>query len=782
MTPEIILVFSILLAALVLFFTGWVRMDVVALLVLGLLAFSGLISPSEALSGFSNPAVITVWSMFILSAAISQTGIARMIGSKMYKLAGKSEWRVIVVIMLITGAMSSVMNNIGVAALMLPVVMDIARTTGRSPARLLLPLALATHLGGLTTLIGNPSNILVSVELEKAGLKGFGFLDFAPLGISVLLAGTIFIAVTGKYLLGSGKSSGQKKRPDGEQDDLTYSYHLSERTFIIKIHEHSALEGKTLAECRLRPALGINVLSVKRENGTTVLNPGPDTLLKENDQLFVQGRFNEIKALKSWKIISPEILNNTETEIDFQNLNFFEVTIDPLSPLAKKTAARSSIDFSIIALRRKGHVMRHHLERETIDENDILLVQSNEKQLESLFSDGVIESYKEISNDKIRLVYKLHQHVFFLKLGNPSQFFSNELTGNQLGQAFGLKILGVKNSDSNIEGVRTGEKFLPNQQVLVMGNPEELPLLKELMNLMLDAEKVPSESSLENNDLIMAEIMLAPRSVLAGKTLKEINFRKRFGLTILALWREGKALRTNIHNLPLRFGEAMLVYGKRDKIDMLGSDSDFILLTQSTHKPLRTHKALTAIFITIGVLVPVILGIMPIEITSVVGVALMVLTGCLSMEEAYQSIEWKSVFLIAGMLPLGLAMQQSGAAEVLTQLINNVFGHWGQWGIIAGIYLLAMTLTLALHPAALVVILSPIVLQSAEMYDISPQSLMIMITIASASFLSPISHPANLLMMAPAGYQFRDYLKLGVPLALFIMAVVFLLLPVFWPL
>jgi di/tricarboxylate transporter len=782
MTPEIILVFSILLTALVLFFTGWIRMDVVALLVLGLLAFSGLISPTEALSGFSNPAVITVWSMFILSAAISQTGIARMIGSKMYKLAGKSEWRVILVIMLISGAMSSVMNNIGVAALMLPVVMDIARTTGRSPARLLLPLALSTHLGGLTTLIGNPSNILVSVELEKAGLKAFNFLDFAPLGLSVMIAGTIFVAIAGRHLLRSGKPSEQKKQPGGEDDDLTYSYHLSERTFIIKIHEQSALEGKTLAESRLRPALGINVLSVKRENGTTVLNPGPDTLIKENDQLFVQGRFSEIKALKSWEIISSKTINTSEPEIDFHGLNLFEITIDPLSPLTKKSAARSSINFSIIALRRKGHVIRHQLEKETIEENDILLVQSDEKQLENFFSDGVIESYKQVSNDKLRFVYKLHEHVFFLKLGDPSQFFSNELTDNQLGQAFGLKILGLKGSGSNIEPVIAGEKFMPNHQVLVMGNPKDLPLLKELMNLILDDVKVPDESILENNNLIMAEILLAPRSVLAGKTLKEINFRKRFGLTILALWREGRALRTNIHNLPLRFGEAMLVYGKRDKIDMMGSDSDFILLTQSSHKPLRTHKAFTAIIITIGVLLPVILGVMPIEITSVVGVALMVLTGCLSMEEAYQSIEWKSVFLIAGMLPLSLAMQQSGADEVLTQLINTFFGQWGQWGIITGIYLLAMTLTLALHPAALVVILSPIVLQSAEMYDISPQSLMIMITIASASFISPISHPANLLMMAPAGYQFRDYLKLGLPLALFIMAIVFILLPIYWPL
>jgi di/tricarboxylate transporter len=153
------------------------------------------------------------------------------------------------------------------------------------------------------------------------------------------------------------------------------------------------------------------------------------------------------------------------------------------------------------------------------------------------------------------------------------------------------------------------------------------------------------------------------------------------------------------------------------------------------------------------------------------------------MEEAYSAIEWRSVFLIAGLLPLGLAMQQTGAAAMMAEQVVEVFGRFGPWGVIAGLYLLTLISTLAIPPAALVVIMSPVALQAAASFDVSPYTIMMAISIAAAaSFLSPISHPANLLVMGPGGYKFTDFLKLGLPLSLVVMAVVMLLLPIFWPL
>jgi di/tricarboxylate transporter len=176
-TTQIALVLGILLAALVLLVTERVRMDVVALLVLGTLAVTGLVTPTEALAGFSNPAVITVWAMFILSAALARTGVAEQIGRRVLRLAGSGEARIVFVIMVTSGFLSAFMNNIGVAALMLPVVMEIARRTGRPPSRLLMPLAYGCLLGGLTTLIGTPPNLLAAEALRERGLTPFEMFD-----------------------------------------------------------------------------------------------------------------------------------------------------------------------------------------------------------------------------------------------------------------------------------------------------------------------------------------------------------------------------------------------------------------------------------------------------------------------------------------------------------------------------------------------------------------------------------------------------------------------------
>jgi len=201
MTPQIALVLTILGLAVALFATERLRMDLVALLVLGSLALTGLVSPSEALSGFSNPAVVTVWAVFILSGGLSRTGVANFVGRQVLRLAGQGEVRLVVTIMLTAGVMSAFMNNVGVAALLLPVVMDIARRTDRPPSKLLMPLAFGSLLGGMTTLIGTPSNILVSDALREHGLRPFQLFDYMPVGLVALLVGVGFMALVGRHLL-----------------------------------------------------------------------------------------------------------------------------------------------------------------------------------------------------------------------------------------------------------------------------------------------------------------------------------------------------------------------------------------------------------------------------------------------------------------------------------------------------------------------------------------------------------------------------------------------------
>lgn len=785
MTLDIIIVFLILGSALVLFFTGWVRMDIVALLVLGSLTVTGLVTPTEALAGFSNPAVVTVWAMFILSAALYQTGIAKIIGRQVLKVSGKSEAGLIITIMGASGFLSAFMNNIGVAALMLPVVMDIARTTQRPPSRLLMPLAYGCLLGGLTTLIGTPPNLLVSNAMTESGLKGFRLFDFTPVGAGAMLGGIIFVALIGRHLLPTRGSINQAANEN--EKTLPASYALQERTFMMKIKPGSELEGKTLSEIRLRKALGINVLSIKRDGGGTILDPGPDTVVRANDKLFVQGRLEAIKALHQWKILLPKDLNIDPTKLFQSELKVYKAEVATESPLANKTfkesRLRQTVGVNILSIDQGTHISNIHFHNITLKPGNILLMQGAPEQIQQLVDQGYVARISQVNVDELMNEYKLHDSLFIMEITHDSELFDKSAEDTQLGEAFGLSVLGIIRKEGGFSITKPGDRFRPGDHILVQGNSKDLPLLQGLIGIDWLEESTPAAHSLEAGEIQMAEVVLAPRSLLAGKTLREINFRKRYGLTVLAIWREGRAYRTQLHNIPLRFGEALLLYGKREKIELIGTDGDFILLTETRKEPMRTDKALTSAMIMAGILIPVLLGYIPLAISAIIGVALMVLSGCLKMEEAYRAIEWRSVFLIAGLLPLGAAMQQTGAAIMLAEGVVDLFGRFGQYGVILGLYILTSLSTLAIPPAALVVIMSPIALQASASFGISPSAIMMAIAMAAASsFLSPLSHPANLLVMGPAGYKFSDYIKLGLPLAMIVMIIVMLLLPIFWPL
>ena len=260
MTLEIGLVLSILVVSIFLFASEKIRMDLVALLVLVSLAVLGLVTPSEALSGFSNPAVITIWAMFILSGALTRTGLANRAGQHVLRLAGNSQLRLILLIMLVSGLMSAFMNNVGVAALLLPVVMDISRRTDYPPSKMLIPLAFGTLLGGIITLIGTPSNILLSDILKDYGLEPFHMFDYAPMGLAALMVGIIFMALGGHRLLPVRRPT--REFMSGNPVDMRDAYELQDRMFTIYIPDESELSGKTLAQSKLGSILGLNVIGI----------------------------------------------------------------------------------------------------------------------------------------------------------------------------------------------------------------------------------------------------------------------------------------------------------------------------------------------------------------------------------------------------------------------------------------------------------------------------------------------------------------------------------------
>jgi di/tricarboxylate transporter len=784
LTPDIAIVFSILAVAVVFLVTEWIPMEVTALLSLGAVALLGLVSPVEALAGFSNPAVVTVWAVFILSGGLTRTGVANVIGNFVLRIAGTRETTMIIVIMTTAGVMSAIMNNVAVAALMLPVVMDIARHTGRPPSRLLMPLAYGSLLGGLTTQIGTPPNILVSDALRDAGLKSFTFFDFTPVGLVVMFSGIVFMTFIGRHLLPqrdvAKESSGPKKT------DWQTQYDLQERLFYIRVPADSILINKTLAQVRLGSVLGWNVIGITRGD-RTILAPGPADTLQAGDRLTVEGRIETLNELKNWRQLVVE-----EDGIDLQEpysdeIKIGEIMLPGNSRLVGSTlnslGFRARFGLNVLAIRRNDQIMRTNLQDEKLQRGDLLLVAGTEEYLEKLEKTSGFDQFRYVERSELTDAYHLHEQLMVMQIPPDSALVGKSLKESRLGDALGSRVLGILRGENPILMPEPHELLQAEDRLVVEGRQRDFDNLRALEEMEIERRTDTDVNKLVSGEAGLVEAILSPQTTLEGKTLRQINFREKFGLNVLALWRKGRAYRSNLRDMELRFGDALLLLGPRPKLQLLGREPDIIVLTETAQEELLTEKMKFSILIMVAVLLPVILGWVQIYIAAVIGAALMVLVGCLSMKEAYLQIEWKAVFLIAGMLPLGTALDQTGAAKLIADGVVALVGPYGPNAVMLGLVMLTFLATCFVPTAALVVLMAPIALNTSANMGLSPFGLMMAIAMAaSASFMTPVSHPANILVMGPGGYRFADYLKVGGLLTLVILVVLMVVLPVFWPL
>ncbi|NIV36358.1 MAG: hypothetical protein GWN58_45025 [Anaerolineae bacterium] len=597
MTIDNLLVLGILSVAILLFVSEKLRVDVVAMIVLAALVVTGLVTVEEAFSGFASPAVIVVWAVFIVSAGLTRSGVADLIARQVMRLAGRSQLRLTVLIMVAVGIMSAFMSNVGAAAILLPAVMSVARKTDTPPSRLLIPLAWASLLGGNMTMIGTPPNILASSILESyGGIEPFTFFDFVPMGVVALVAGILFLALVGRRLLPG-------RAPGGA---LVDSYPVQEYLTEARVEGDSPLIGKTVQEADLERRHGLNVIHVHLccQDGETV----PAT-----------------------------------TE--------------------------------------------HRLEP------------GDELHLEAT-AGAILEA----------------------------------------GQTLGLRPV-------------------PDRPIQPW-KPE------------------PERSAFE-----LAEVVLAPTSGFRRKTLRQIDFRSRFGLAVLAIRHRGETLFERLGDVPLDCGDSLLLQGPVETVNLLRQEDDFLLLEMPSIETRRTRKAPLAVAILLGVLAVAAAGWLHVSAAMFIGALLMVLSGTLTMDEAYDSIDWQSVFLIAGMLPLGLAMQSTGTAQWLADQIVALVGGWGPRAVMMGIYLATALLTEVISNAAAAVLAVPIAIDAALSLGANPHSfVMATVIAASTSFLMPIGHQVNVLVYGPGGYRFADYAKVGVWLNLLLFILTALVLPLIWPL
>jgi len=777
------MVLGILVISLILFISEVIRMDVVALLVLGALAVTGLVDSNQAFAGFSNSAVITVWAMFILSEGLTRTGIADIIGRQVMRIGGHREVTLIFVIMITGAVLSAFMNNIGVAALMLPVVVEVARRTGVAASRLLMPLAYSTLLGGLMTLIGTPPNLLISESLVLGGYEPFGLFDFTPMGGVVMVIGVLFVVVGGRFLL---PKISTKHGKHVSQRSLRSRYKLQERTFMMHVPMDSVLVGKTLAETRIGASTGLIILSLLR-NGRNETLPGRQTIIRGGDGLLVQGRIDQFRELRRWSDLVIERESSVLKSMVASKVIYAAVVLSEASPvvseLIRHAAFRTRFDVAVVGILRKGKYRLTNLAYVPLRAGDQILIQGEIDAVAHLEKEPDFDSVTVYSPEQLRETYQTDERMFVVRVPKDSDLAEETLRKSRLADVFDFRVLSIFRGGELTVMPRGDEILLGGDLLLIEGQQSDLDVLRGMQELEIDTKVPGNLGSLESDRLTLMDATLDPRASLAGRTVGEMNFRERYGIELAGIWREGETIGTDLADERLQIGDALLMLGPRDRLKLLSSDSDFLILTPLGQEPPDTRKAPLAALIMAAVVGSVMAGYAPISVAAVIGGTIMVLTGCLNMEQAYRAIEWRAIFLIAGMLPLGTAMQESGAAVYLANQVMELLGDAGPWPVIMGLYILTAMATMIIPTAALVVLMSPIVLSAMSEMGLQPETAMMAVAMAaSASFTSPISHPANILVMGPGGYRFVDYLKVGVPLTIVVFITVMFLLPIMWPL
>jgi di/tricarboxylate transporter len=617
MTVDMFIVFGLLAIVIILFVSDRLRLDLIAIMGLLALMLLDILTPQEALAGFADPVVLIIAGLFVVGGALVQTGVADRMGTWLGRVAGTREVSLIVIIMAVAALLSGFMSSTGTTAVLLPIVVSLARDARISPSKLLIPLAVASLLGGILTLIGTPPNLVVSNQLVSEGLAPFGFFSFTPIGLIMLVIGVGFMALIGRFLLPDRQREelifADEEGADGNGEisirDLAETYQLPGHLFRLRIRRSSPLLGRTLADADLHNRYNVTVLQIQHRADKYSL-PGPpqpvtaDTILEAFDILHVQG--------------SPQNVRRLSRELDFT------ITAD-------------------------------------------------------------------------------------------------ESGGQAIAQEMG-----------------------------------------------------------------MVEVLLTPRSRLIGRTLAQVSFRAKYGLTVLGIRRMGELLEGRIIDVPLQFGDMLLVEGTWDRVRVLRRDArDFIVVGQpaemaEAERPVRLGPV--AVAIMLGMLLLMTFEIVPTVTAVLLAAAALVLTGCLTMEDAYRNINWESVVLIAGMLPMATALQKTGGMAFIADGLTASFGEMGPVAVMAGLFVLTAVFSQFISNTATAVLVAPIAFQTAASLGIAPQPLLMAVAVAaSTSFATPVATPVNTLVLGPGGYRFADYAKVGVSLQLIMLVATLLFVPIFFP-
>lgn len=593
MTGEMFIVLGVLLAALFLWITEYLSIDLVALCIPLALVATGVLDPAAATAGFASPALLTVGAILVVSAGLTRTGVITWVGNKIIEFARGDERRLVLILMLTMATFSGFINNTAVVAMFLPITIGVAQKFEIPPSKLLIPLSFASILGGTMSLIGTSTNILVHGLMQDRGLPGLGMFEITPVGMVYAAIGLTYLYFVGRHLLpdrGSVTSYLQSQRNSGE--------YMTE----VQVPEGSPLIGQTV--------------------GAALEYAHPEVRL--------------LQVLRGEAIFWPP------------------------------------------------------LDRVVIEPGDIFLIKGDVNQLLALY------------------------------------------------RAEGLELLpGLK-----AEAIRYAVK-----------------------------------------DMALAEVVITPNSPLIGRTLRDVQFRVHYGASVMALQRHGEHLRDELPTIRLRVGDVLLVMADRDDISRLMTFEEFLVLEGVSEVVVREDKAPIALALVLGLVLLASLTSASIMMLAMGAAVLMVITGCMTMRQAYASLDLSVLMLIGGALALGQAMEGTGTASWLADMVVNGLGGWGPYVVLSGIYLMTVLFTELMSNNAAAVLMVPIALEVAGGLGVDPRPFAIAVAFAgSAAFSTPIGYQTNTLVYGPGDYRFLDYTRVGLPLNLILWVVASFLIPYWWPL
>ena len=398
------LTIAILIISAVLFANGIIRSDIVALCALCALLIFQILTPAEALSGFSNSVVIMMVGLFVVGGAIFQTGLAKMISSRILKLAGKSELRLFLLVMLVTSGIGAFVSNTGTVALMLPIVVSLAASANMNASRLLMPLAFASSMGGMMTLIGTPPNLVIQEALVSGGYPELSFFSFFPVGLVTVIVGIVVLLPLSKWVLDKrGGKDGKNDQRGKSLNQLVKEYGLSDNLFRLKVLNTSLLKGKTIIELDVRRQYGLNILEVRRSDSSqhrflkTVAPQqlaSPNTQLQVDDVLYVRGKAEKVEQfvvayqLEMQAGYTTEETKKGDKALDFYDIGIAEIVLMPSSKLINQTVKecgfRDKYNVNVLGIRRKNEYLLSDLGNQRVHSGDVLLVQGTWANIDRL--------------------------------------------------------------------------------------------------------------------------------------------------------------------------------------------------------------------------------------------------------------------------------------------------------------------------------------------------------------------------------------------------------------